>query len=76
MSKAIKSPGTATNSAEAITKKDAAILSHSFREALANITIAVMVSVVMWSCILGMSEGFQPGHGLIVPPVAENDHGE
>lgn len=60
----------------AIKNINAATLSHIFHESLANITIAVMVAVVMWSCILGMSEGFQPGHAPIVPPIAENNHGE
>lgn len=45
------------------------------REMLATLTIGALLSVVMWSCILGMSTGFQPGHGVVVPPVAENDHG-
>jgi hypothetical protein len=44
------------------------------REAAANITIALMVSVVMWSSILGMSGNMGPGKDVVVGPVAEVDH--
>ena len=47
----------------------------AFREAAATVSIGLLVSVVMWSCILGMSTGFQPGQGVVVGPIAENDHG-
>ena len=45
-----------------------------FREAVAALTIGLLVSVVMWASILGMSEGFQPGNEIVVPPIAEVDH--
>lgn len=45
------------------------------REMLATLTIGALVSVVLWSCILGMSTGFHPGQGVVVGPIAENDHG-
>ena len=44
------------------------------REAVATVTIGLLVAVVMWASILGMSEGFQPGPGVVVGPIAENDH--
>jgi hypothetical protein len=71
-----KSPGTATNSAEALQRKmQAEYTRFMIREAAANITIALMVSVVMWSCVLGMSGNFQPGNDVVVGPVAEaSDH--
>jgi hypothetical protein len=71
-----KSPGTATNSAEALQRKmQAEYTRFMIREAAANITIALMVSVVIWSCVLGMSGNFQPGNDVVVGPVAEaSDH--
>jgi hypothetical protein len=70
-----KSPGTATNSAEALQRKmQAEYTRFMIREAAANITIALMVSVVMWSCVLGMSGNFQPGNDVALGPVAEVDH--
>lgn len=44
------------------------------REAVASITIGLLVAVVMWSAILGMSEGFKPGNEIVVPPIAGADH--
>ncbi len=70
-----KSPGTATNSAEALQRKmQAEYTRFMIREAAANITIALMVSVVMWSSILGMSGNMGPGKDVVVGPVAEVDH--
>ena len=40
------------------------------REILATLTIGAMLSVVMWSAILGMSEGQGPGKGVLLGPVA------
>ena len=48
--------------------------SSAIREAVASITIGLLVAVVMWSAILGMSTGFHPGQGVVVGPIAEVDH--
>lgn len=72
-----KSPATACGSHEALQRKlQGDYTRFMIREAVANITIALMVSVVMWSCVLGMSGNFQPGNGVVVwPVVAEaSDH--
>jgi hypothetical protein len=44
--------------------------SSAIREAVATLTIGVLIAVVMWSAILGMSEGQGPGKGLVLGPVA------
>ena len=45
------------------------------REAVATVTIGLLVAVVMWASILGMSEGQGPGKGVVLGPVAEaSDH--
>jgi hypothetical protein len=70
-----KSPDTATNSAEASQKKvHAKYTTWLIREMLATLTIGALLSVVMWSCILGMSGNMGPGKGLVLVPIAENDH--
>ena len=49
--------------------------SFAIREAVASITIGALLSVVMWSCILGMSGNMGPGDGVVLGPVAEaSDH--
>jgi hypothetical protein len=71
-----KSPGTATNSAEALQRKvQAEYTTWIVREIIATLTTGALISVVMWSCILGMAGNFQPGQDVVVPPVAEaSDH--
>ena len=74
-SPARKSPGTATNSAEALQKKvQEKYTTWLIREMLATLTISLLVSVVMWSAIIGMSGNFGPGRDVVVGPVAEADH--
>jgi len=48
---------------------------HITTEALGTVFVGVLFAIVMWSAILGMSEGQGPGKGFVVPPMAENDHG-
>jgi hypothetical protein len=71
-----KSPGNAPHAPEARYKKQRThgTASWWWREAVASITVGLLVAVVMWSAILGMSEGFQPGNEIVVPPIAEADH--
>ncbi len=70
-----KSPGTATNSAEALHKKAHVDITASWliREIIATLTTGALIAVVMWSSILGMAGNFQPGQDMVVPPVAEAD---
>lgn len=66
-----KSPATACNSHEASQKKvHAKYTTWLIHEMLATLTIGALLSVVMWSCILGMSEGQGPGKGVVFGPVA------
>jgi len=71
-----KSPATACNSHEAIQNK--VQLQYStwiVREITATISIGLLVSIMLWSSILGMSGNFGPGKGLALGPVAEaSDH--
>jgi hypothetical protein len=71
-----KSPGTATNSAEALQRKvQLQYTTWVVREIIATLTTGALFAVITWSAILGMSEGFQPGQDMVVPPVAEaSDH--
>jgi hypothetical protein len=69
-----KSPATACNSHEALQNK--VQLQYStwiVREITATISIGLLVSIMLWSAILGMSGNFQPGNDLVVGPVAEVD---
>lgn len=72
----IRNPQTAANSLRANNRKQHAngTASWVIREVTATFSIGLLVSVVMWSCILGMSEGHGPGNGFVVPPVAEADN--
>jgi hypothetical protein len=71
-----KSPGTATNSAEALHKKAHVDITASWliREIIATLTTGALIAVVMWSSILGMSGNMGPGKDVVVGPVAEVDH--
>ena len=72
-----KSPATAWNSHEGLQKKvqDHITPACLIREITATITIGMFVSVVMWSCVFGMSGNMGPGDGVVVGPVAEgSDH--
>ncbi len=69
-----KSPEAAPHSFEALQNK--VQLQYStwiVREIIATLTTGALISVVMWSCILGMAGNFQPGQDVVVPPVAEAD---
>ena len=72
-----KSPGNAPHAPEARYKKQRThgTASCVFREVTATVSIGLLVSVIMWSCILGMSGNMGPGDGVVLGPVAENDHG-
>jgi hypothetical protein len=70
-----KSPATACNSHEALQKK--VQLQYStwiVREITATISIGLLVSIMLWSSILGMSGNMGPGKDVVVGPVAEVDH--
>jgi hypothetical protein len=70
-----KSPGTACNSAEALQRKvQLQYTTWVVREIIATLTTGALISVVMWSCILGMSGNFQPGNDVALGPVAEVDN--
>jgi hypothetical protein len=70
-------PGAANTRSRAYNRKQQADITASWivREIAATITIGMLVSVVMWNCIIGMSESMGPGEGMVVGPIAENDHG-
>jgi hypothetical protein len=44
------------------------------REIAAAISIGLLVSIMLWSSILGMSGNMGPGKDVVVGPVAEVDH--
>jgi hypothetical protein len=44
------------------------------REITATISIGLLVSIMLWSSILGMSGNMGPGKDVVVGPVAEVDH--
>jgi hypothetical protein len=71
-----KSPGTATNSAEALQRKvRAEYTTWVVREIIATLTTGALIAVITWSAILGMSGNFGQGKGLALGPVAEaSDH--
>ncbi len=72
-----KSPATACNSHEAIQNK--VQLQYStwiVREITATISIGLLVSIMLWSSILGMSGNMGPGKDVVVGPVAEADDHE
>jgi hypothetical protein len=70
-----KSPVTGCNSHEAQQRKfQAEYITWIVREITATISIGLLVSIMLWSSILGMSGNFQPGNDVVVGPVAEVDH--
>ena len=72
-----KSPEAAPHSFEALQNKvQLQYTTWVVREITATVTIGLLVSVVMWSAILGMSGNFQPGNDVVVGPVAEADDAE
>lgn len=72
-----KGPATACDSHEGLQKKVQGHITPAclIREITATITIGLLVSIVMWSCVFGMSGNMGPGDGVVVGPVAEvSDH--
>lgn len=70
-----RNPQTAANSLRANNRIQHADITASWliREVTATLTIGLLVSVIMWSCILGMSGNMGPGDGVALGPVAEVD---
>ncbi len=70
-------PSAANTRSRAYNRKQQADITASWivREITATISIGLLVSIMLWSSILGMSGNFGPGKGLALGPVAEaSDH--
>jgi hypothetical protein len=68
-----RNPQTAANSLRANSRKQHTDITASWliREVTATVSIGLLVSVILWSCILGMSGNMGPGKGVVFGPIAE-----
>lgn len=69
----IESPDDAGNITEAKNQNIPGQFTKPLQEVGGMVATSLLVAVVMWASILGMSDGFQPGQDMVVPPIAEAD---